>query len=84
MVVLNVDHPDIEEFIWCKPRRRTSRRAARAGFDMSIDGEGFFSPVPEANNSCGDRHFMRASRRTASGADLPHYGSHRRAWRRAS
>ena len=63
MVVLDIDHPDIREFIWCKAREEDKAQALRdAGFDMSIDGDGFKSiQYQNANNSVRlTDDFMRA------------------------
>ncbi len=63
MVVLDIDHPDIREFIWCKAKEEDKAEALRdAGFDMSIDGEGFKSiQYQNANNSVRvTDEFMRA------------------------
>ncbi|MGQ0805225.1 MAG: vitamin B12-dependent ribonucleotide reductase [Actinomycetota bacterium] len=53
MVVLNADHPDIEEFIWCKAREeRKARALSEAGFDMDLDGRDSHSiQYQNANNS---------------------------------
>jgi ribonucleoside-diphosphate reductase alpha chain len=63
MVVLDVDHPDIEEFIETKVREEDKIRALRdAGFDMDLGGKDIVSvQYQNANNSVRvSDAFMRA------------------------
>ena len=63
MVVLDVDHPDIEEFIETKVREEDKIRALRdAGFDMDLGGKDIISvQYQNANNSVRvSDSFMRA------------------------
>ena len=53
MVVLDIDHPDIDEFIWCKSKEEEKARVLEAaGYDMSLDSSDWASiQYQNANNS---------------------------------
>ncbi|MDP9321401.1 MAG: vitamin B12-dependent ribonucleotide reductase [Chloroflexota bacterium] len=64
MVVLNTDHPDVREFIWCKAKEEQKAWAlGEQGYDMGLNGEAWRSiQFQNANNSLrASDDFMRAA-----------------------
>ena len=69
MVILNVDHPDIESFVWCKAKEeKKAHTLIDAGYDSAIDGDAYGSIFfQNANNSVRvSDEFMEAA---ATGGD---------------
>ena len=62
MVVLDADHPDVREFVWCKAKEEKKAWAlGEMGYDMSLNGEAWQSiQFQNANNSVrATDEFMR-------------------------
>ncbi len=52
MVMLDVDHPDIEEFVWCKAKEeKKAWTLIDAGYDGSFDGEAYKSIFFQNSNN---------------------------------
>src|SRR3979411_1250413 len=63
MVILNTEHPDIEQFIWCKAKEeKKAHTLIDAGYDSSLDGDAYGSIFfQNANNSVrATDEFMQA------------------------
>src|SRR5258707_7201391 len=63
MVILNVDHPDIEKFIWCKAKEeKKAHTLIDAAYESSLDGDAYGSIFfQNANNSVrASDDFMQA------------------------
>src|SRR5579884_58326 len=63
MVILNADHPDIEQIIWAKAKEEKKAHVLiDAGYDSSLDGEAYSSIFfQNANNSVrATDEFMQA------------------------
>ncbi len=52
MVILNIDHPDIEEFVWCKAtEEKKAWKLIDVGYDGSFDGEAYKSVFFQNSNN---------------------------------
>lgn len=81
MIVFNIDHPDIQEFIWCKAHEEDKARTLiAAGYSAGIDGEAYATvSYQNANNSVRvpDEFMRRATGQAAQETWATHWRTNR-------